>query len=481
MSKSIQTAVINVNHKPTDNNNKFMNLYSAITAWLDKLNHFTVGQLVGLLLLLALVLQIPLILNPGYFSHDELQWAARADVVDLSSMPWLDWFDFEQYQFRPLTFNLWLWLTHFLFESPLLFHAVLVFWGSINAVLLMLVAQHYLSSLATAFVVGALFVLNPFAVYVHGWVATMADMLVLSCLLVLILFTIKKPKYIYVMPATVLMTSMALFSKESALSIPAVLLVIWCFDGYQKHWLLACMVSGVVAAVYLGLRLPVLLLQPEGTHYSLNAWSMPKRWLEYHLYWVMPNAGEPNSTLPGGFHLSPLVALIFIIGLFVALWQAHRKLTLGLLAGGIATLLPVLPIASSAGQYGYLFSAWYVVLTSLIWHHAKGWRKKIIASMAALGFIHGMVIMVMMFYVGNIQSVFSPALADVVKRANQNQNIRLKLASDSRPWIFNRLINDIPSYQGVPIGDQIKIVSQNQKADYLIQSDGQITEIMENN
>ena len=30
-------------------------------------------------LALVLLAQLPLVLNPGYFSHDELQWAARAE------------------------------------------------------------------------------------------------------------------------------------------------------------------------------------------------------------------------------------------------------------------------------------------------------------------------------------------------------------------------------------------------------------------
>ena len=41
---------------------------------------FRIRPLLPALAVLALVLlaQLPLVLNPGYFSHDELQWAARA-------------------------------------------------------------------------------------------------------------------------------------------------------------------------------------------------------------------------------------------------------------------------------------------------------------------------------------------------------------------------------------------------------------------
>ena len=41
-----------------------------------------------LLFAAAVLLQLPLALNPGYFSHDELQWAAFA--ADRVHVPWLD-------------------------------------------------------------------------------------------------------------------------------------------------------------------------------------------------------------------------------------------------------------------------------------------------------------------------------------------------------------------------------------------------------
>ena len=70
---------------------------------------------------LVLLAQLPLILNPGYFSHDELQWAAFA--ADGRHVAWTAIGDF---QYRPLTFNLWMWLSRPLFARPQVFHALLV-------------------------------------------------------------------------------------------------------------------------------------------------------------------------------------------------------------------------------------------------------------------------------------------------------------------------------------------------------------------
>ena len=82
------------------------------------LNQLSWGQWLLLVFGSALVLQLPLVFNPGYFSHDELQWAARANVATVAELPWLGWFDLESYQYRPLTFNIWLWAAYHGFAHP---------------------------------------------------------------------------------------------------------------------------------------------------------------------------------------------------------------------------------------------------------------------------------------------------------------------------------------------------------------------------
>ena len=68
-------------------------------AWLARATPLAVFALV-------LLAQWPLVSNPGYFSHDELQWAARAGTT--GPIPWESWTAVDAFQYRPLTFNLWL-------------------------------------------------------------------------------------------------------------------------------------------------------------------------------------------------------------------------------------------------------------------------------------------------------------------------------------------------------------------------------------
>ena len=80
--------------------------------------------------------QAALWLNPGYFSHDELQWGARAAVEHWRDLPFESFYDWQRFQFRPLTFNLWLLVSHWLFETPRLFHTLIVALGTLDALLL---------------------------------------------------------------------------------------------------------------------------------------------------------------------------------------------------------------------------------------------------------------------------------------------------------------------------------------------------------
>ena len=137
---------------------------------------------VGAVFVLALLLQLPLAFNPGYYSHDELQWAAFAQAGTPAG-----WTDPTVFQYRPLTFATWMALSRALFDTPMLFHAVLVAWGALNATLLALAGRGFGLAPRVALGGALAFVLTPYAAYTHGWVGCIADLLWVSCALVLAL------------------------------------------------------------------------------------------------------------------------------------------------------------------------------------------------------------------------------------------------------------------------------------------------------
>ena len=421
---------------------------------------------------LACLLQLPLVLNPGYYSHDELQWAVYA--ADRVQVPWLD---VSAFQYRPLTFNLWMLLSRALFDTPMLFHAVLVVAGALNAALLFAVGRGFAVPARPAMAGALVFVLSPYAVYTHGWVGCIADVLWVGCALLLSLCVQRTKRPLVAAFSAALFTGLALLAKEAAFAIPPLLALASWFDGRKPKWLFAMLASGAVAALYLGLRIDVLLNAPrEGSQYVLSAWHVPLRWLEYQLFPPIVPLQEAITTLQRP--LPALIAGVVWLGLLGALWQAGRRHVALFLLGGIAALLPVLPLASAWNHYAYGFAAIAAMTVAAAWTRASGKGRIAIGVFALLTVLHGGAVMWRMQQVGRIQSVFSPALADAVRTRTDARPAVLQLAPGIKPWIVQRLTHDIPRYDGVEIGNRVRLAGDGDAADYIVQSDGQLQSVV---
>lgn len=414
----------------------------------------------------ALLVQLPLALNPGYFSHDELQWAAFADAGVASP-----WGDVGAFQYRPLTFSLWMVLSRALFATPMLFHAVLVAWGALNATLLLATARGFGLAAKPAALGALAFVLTPYAAYVHGWAGCIADLLWLSCALLLALLVqqCRRPWLAGVIAAA--LTALALLGKEAAFAIPPLLAVAWWFDARRPRWLAAMLGAGAVAALSLALRAGVLLHAPrEGGQYALSPWHLPLRWLEYQLFPPIVPLLESFNTLQ---RVGPaLVAGLLWLGLLAALWQASRRLVALWLLGGVVALLPVLPLAGGFNHYAYGFAALGAMTVVAAWPLASRRGRMTIAAFALLTALHGGVVMWRMQQVGRIQAVFSPALAHAVR--THAGPLVLQLSPTAKDWIFRRLTHDIPRYDGVAIGDRVRMAGPGDRATHLILADGRL-------
>ena len=422
----------------------------------------------ALVFALACLLQLPLALNPGYYSHDELQWAVYA--ADRVQVPWLD---LSAFQYRPLTFNLWMLLSRALFDTPMVFHAVLVAVGALNAALLFAVGRGFGMQPRHAAVGALVFVLSPYAVYTHGWAGCIADLLWVGCALLLALCVQRAQHVLLAALASALLTTVALLAKEAAFAIPPLLALAWWFDGRKRKWLFAMFASGMVAALYLGLRIDVLLHAPrEGAQYTLSLAHVPLRWLEYQLFAPIVPLQEAITTLQRP--LPALVAGVFWLGLFAALWQAGRRFAALFLLGGIAALLPVLPLASAWNHYAYGFAAIAAMTVASAWPHASRNGRIAMAIFALLTLLHGGAVMWRMHQVGQIQSVFSPALAQALRARADAEIVLLRIGPGIKPWIVQRLTHDIPRYDGIVIGDRVRLAGDGEAADYIVQPDGRL-------
>ena len=422
-------------------------------------------------LALVLLAQLPLVLNAGYFSHDELQWAARADAGD--GVPWLG---FDAFQYRPLTFNLWLWLSRELFAAPQAFHAVVVALGALDAVLLAMVLRRFGAPAVVAVVAALVFALGPYAAYVHGWVGTLGDLLWVGCALACAwLATRARPAWA-IAGAALLLAVVALLAKEAALSIPALAAVATLLDTtHRRRWLAVLAGSAIPALAYVALRHGALAdIASQDAAYAWRLAHMPQRWLEYQLYPPNLPVFEAHNTLSRGFDARAAIAALLWVALVAALARAGWRWAAAFVLGGIAALGPVLVLGMAANQYAYGFAALTAGVVALAWPRLPRWGRIVAWLLALLLVLHGLNVMRQVRKVGEVQAVFSPALAAAVADAAPGDVVRLSPAGDAAPWMFQRLAHDIPSYRGVAIGSRVRIVETGAPADFVIEADGRL-------
>ena len=242
--------------------------------------------------------------------------------------------------------------------------------------------------------------------------------------------------------------------------------------GFRRSNMLA---SAAVVAVYLALRLPVLLDAPaNASPYQLDPTLVPHHWLAYQLFPFLPRVFEVLNTLAGGFSGSLALAGLLWLGVVAACWRTHWRLAAWFLLGGAAALAPVLPMSATSNQYGYGFAALACMAGAAAWTRAPRWGRAALVLAAVACLWHGATVMRTMRHVGELQAVFSPALAQAVQDRDGDAPLRLRVAPGAEDWVFRRLSFEIPSYRGVPIGQRVRLVAADAPADAEIGVDGSI-------
>lgn len=425
------------------------------------------ARLVLLLVLGALLVQLPLIANPGYFSHDELQWAVRADE---GAPP--GWGDIDALQYRPLTFAVWMGLSRMLFDTPQAFHLALALMGAVNAALLAWLLSAAGAARKASIAAALLLVASPYAVYVQGWVGTIGDLLWVGFGLATGLIALRGGTAATA-AASAILTLLALLAKEAALSIPAAGAVLVVLDASRRRtWIAATAASGAVALAYLAVRYPALAAARPGDAYAWSLANIPARWIEYQLYPAAPRVFEVHNTLAAPFSIQVVGSGLLWLGLLAVLARRGVAWLAAYLAGSIATLGPVLVLGGAATQYGYGFAAWSIGLVALAWSRLGRPHRVVVAVFAIAIALHGLFVGLQINRVGRIHARFADDLTRVLATADQ----AVVLAPESRDdaWIFMRLTHEVPSYRGVPLSPRLRLVDAGRPADYTIRPDGAV-------
>ena len=400
--------------------------------------------------ILLLILQLPLILSPGWFSHDEIEWLARADAPSWSALPWIAWLDPTPLQYRPLAFNLWLALAHAC-TKPELMHLVFVLFGIANAWLLARVLVATQVSERIAYAAAIVFSLTPYVVYVHGWTGTLADLLTLGLGLLASRFlqravaaTNAKSTFLNA-SACSLLVALALLSKESAIVLPALLLLAAPHATLRRITLVLAP-TFAVALIYLAWRLPILAT--SGDVDPAYAWSLhhvPARLTEYLLYPFMPPLFEIAPLLSKGA-ARIAAAILCVSALLAALATAGRRWPIVWLAAFGVALAPVLVLATSYNHYAYLASAAVIGVTASAWARLHRVAQKVLAILALIVMLHGAIVMARIDTVGAIQrNLYGDLLAELDA---QTAPLHIAATDPRDDWLIGRLLSGVESYGG---------------------------------
>jgi hypothetical protein len=427
------------------------------------------AALLALALLALLAAYLPLATNPGWFSHDELQWAERARVQRASDLPWVPWLDVATFQWRPLTFNLWLLLSWASGNSPLAMHLTWLLLGASVTALLWTNLRAIRLAPQTAACGALAFAASPFAVYVHGWVATLADLLWVGLGLAAARAILACDARRTLLPAAIALaaTATALLAKEAALSLAPLALLAWWLSGRERRWLGAAVAASLVAAIYLALRLPALSqLGSDDAAYAWSLASIPARWIEIASWTFVPSLLEPGSMPELPLRRLLPRALLFAILAGCAL-RAGPRIGIAFVLGGLLALGPALTLSFSSAQYGYGFAAVSCAALACAWQPLRWPLRALLLLALTVSCWHGLNVQRGMRRVGELQAVFTPSL----QRAAAGSGDALVLHPD-RPtdiWIYKRL-----SVAASSAHAKIRITTDAAAATHLVRADGEV-------
>jgi hypothetical protein len=438
-----------------------------------------------LLLVVALVIQLPLILNPGYYSHDELQWASWSVGRAWNEVPWAHWNDWGLFQHRPVTFNLWMLLSRWFFETPYLMHAACVLIGSLNVLLLWIWLRQLQIAPRTAFLAAALWAISPYTVHTHAWVGTLADSLWVVIALIAItltnrIATTSWPEIIRRSTALLLaaaLTMLALLAKEAALVLPAAFLVAAWRREQRGTQVAALFGSSAAVAIYLALRLQAILAGAEGSStYSLESADPLTRWIEYVVFPSVLERSNPTILMLQGWGAREWGSIVLLVLLTAAVFrQGWRMGALWLLAP-IAALVPIFPLPASQSHYAYAAGLVACVTLVLAARTFGRWSRLILTCWLIVVSFHGLQIMSKMRSAGEIQSVL---LSEVNRLRREHPDLPLRVRAEwlKQEPIVVRSLNNIPVYGGVVWDKQVRGVDQSDRqANYQMRKDGKLVQ-----
>lgn len=427
---------------------------------------------------LACVVVAALASIPGYFSADELQWLARArSAASVAALPFVPFTDPSPFQYRPLTFNLWLLLAHLGGERPWIPHTVFAFATLAIALLLRQLLLAFGVQSSRAWRGAMLFLLLPTTVFSAGWVGTLADLLVAAIALAAMLLASHaraRPMALAVHAVIALLsTAAALLAKESALVLPLAWLLYAVASGARREGIVAAGAASVAVAAYLLLRMDPLLHPPNpDPYYAWQLSYLPQRALDYLLFPLLPSVEEAH-TVALRSSATQLGAGLLLLLWWRDCWQRARWRGLALTAASLALIGPALLLPKA--------SAHFALLAGLAL--AAGSALLAPASARSARWLHPLLLLLLCWHDVNLLRRFhrdaavQTALLDDAARIMTThagaEPLRLRAGGAKVAHVLARSAS-VPAWRGQPLRLHVVAGEPARSGDFVVQADGRL-------
>jgi hypothetical protein len=402
------------------------------------------------LALFSIVGGLALVMNPGYFSHDELELLRAAQDPQWDSVFAPGAHDF----YRPLSLAAKILLLRVAGGVPPLVHLASVLVHGANGALLYRLLRRNELGRAHASAAWILLSVSPLAAFATGWVAALDDLLATSfALLALIAATPAPGKTGTPAPfartgAVGLATLAALLCKETPIVLPVLLLGLAWWRGYGEGRWHAAAIAAVVVGFYLALQGPRLeataarITGPSGYGFAFDAHIL--RHLGSYLLFPFAVTVREVQSLSGEASAGLLIVAGLVHAAVVAgLYAARPRWALAYIACYVLVLAPVLPLRKIETQYLYPAALPLAIgLAALVTGAGRRWLRAVGVLAALLGALHAVRVGAYMRWCGEIQDRVLGAL-DACAGPPPGA-IVIAIEPGSPDWVLRRAVHDRP-------------------------------------
>jgi hypothetical protein len=410
---------------------------------------------------------------PGYYSGDELQWLALAQAADTpAALQWVAFADLSPFQYRPLTFNLWLLLAHLGDERTGFMHGTFALLALADALLLVALLRRCALPAARAWQGATLFLLLPTTLFTAGWVGTLADLLVATiALAALWLAQHERLRSDYGAGVIALFsTALALTAKESALVLPLPWLLIGLLRARPRAAASGLIGAGIAVLLYLLLRADALFhplrIDP---YYDWRLAYLPLRLVDYLLFPLLPSVEEAHTVLLRGRGALIGAGLLVALWLYGCGWRARWR-GLAVAATSLALIGPALVLPKASAHFAYLAGVGFAAGCALL----PGARTR------ALLALHAALVVLLCWHDVNLLRRFhrdaaaQTTLLDAALAAGADARpLRLRAAD---PGIAHLLARSsyTPQWRRRPLQLVVLAPEQHGEVDFLVRADGRL-------